>query len=626
MKKKLKFITSLFFLGLGLPASIYAANNPLAQYESFLEPEDDIIITEKVETISYSRNSSGVSASRSVKTKYMNRRYGANHEFQIYYNEEDSKLTNIKSERVTYFFSSNLDNDGIFFDGMNICNCQTNLKAAGEKATFEYDQNYNNALYLAKAVFAESEFIGKHTIIVEVPSWLNMEIKEFNFNGKVTKTTKPDGKKNTYTYTMENVKPLREENHTQPPLYTFPSLLFVYKSATLSSSKEMTLFSTAQNQYQWYNQLMAQITENTDSICKETHKIVAHCKNNYEKVSTLYQWVQKNIRYIAFENGIAGFKPQLASRVLDDKYGDCKGMANLLRNMLRCEGIDSRMVWLGTNDLPYDYSTPSLAVDNHAICAAIIGKDTIYLDATCEYAAMKEYPSSIAGRPVMMENGNNCILTHVPASRPHNNLDSTYISMTITEKGLEGKFKNIQRGDDKIKFLYYFDDDFSDILKSLQRKGFKGLPPTNEQVELSGVTSADKEVIVEYPFILEEPIVKSDNKYYISMDITHRFLSLETDEDKKKSNLYFKYKAVDAYTSELTIPSGYKLTHKPADLKIDKQKYKFEIKYELKGNKILYKRSITLKEQTIPQEQLSEWNKDLEKLKSAYLEMLILEK
>ena len=185
MKKKLKFITSLFFLGLGLPASIYAANNPLAQYDSFLEPEDDIIITEKVETISYSRNSSGVSASRSVKTKYMNRRYGANHEFQIYYNEEDSKLTNIKSERVTYFFSSNLDNDGIFFDGMNICNCQTNLKAAGEKATFEYDQNYNNALYLAKAVFAESEFIGKHTIIVEVPSWLNMEIKEFNFNGKV---------------------------------------------------------------------------------------------------------------------------------------------------------------------------------------------------------------------------------------------------------------------------------------------------------------------------------------------------------------------------------------------------------------------------------------------------------
>ncbi|MBR5971334.1 MAG: DUF3858 domain-containing protein [Paludibacteraceae bacterium] len=626
MKKKLKFITSLFFLGLGIHASIYAANNELAQYESFLEPEDDIIITEKVETISYSRNSSGISATRSVKAQYMNRRYGANHEFQIYYNQEDSKLTNIKSEHVSYFFSSNLDNNGIFFDGLNICNCETNLKDAGGKANFAYDQNYNNALYLSKAVFAESEFIGKHTIIVEVPSWLNMEIKEFNFNGKVTKTTKPDDKKNTYTYTMENVKPLREESHTQPPLYTFPSLLFVYKSATLSNDKEMTLFSTAQDQYQWYNQLMAQIVENTDSICKETHKIVAHSKDDYEKVASLYQWVQKNIRYIAFENGIAGFKPQLASKVLDDKYGDCKGMANLLRNMLRCEGIDSRMVWLGTNTLPYDYSTPSLAVDNHAICATIIGRDTIYLDATCEYAAMKEYPSSIAGRPVMMENGNNCILTHVPDNHPHDNLDSTYISMSITDKGLEGKYKNIQRGEDKIKFLYYFNDDFSDILKSLQRRGFQGLPPNNEQVELSGVTAADSEVVVEYPYIMEKPVVKSDNKYYISMDITHRFLSLETDEGKKKTNLYFNYKAVDACTSELTIPSGYKVTYKPADLKIDKQKYKFEIKYELTGNKILYKRSITLKEQTIPLEQLSEWNKDLEKLKSAYLEMLILEK
>lgn len=198
--------------------------------------------------------------------------------------------------------------------------------------------------------------------------------------------------------------------------------------------------------------------------------------------------------------------------------------------------------------------------------------------------------------------------------------------MSITDKGLEGKYKNIQRGEDKIKFLYYFNDDFSDILKSLQRRGFQGLPPNNEQVELSGVTAADSEVVVEYPYIMEKPVVKSDNKYYISMDITHRFLSLETDEDKKKTNLYFNYKAVDACTSELTIPSGYKVTYKPADMKIDKQKYKFEIKYELIGNKILYKRSITLKEQTIPLEQLSEWNKDLAKLKSAYLEMLILEK
>ena len=51
MKKKLKFITSLFFLGLGLPASIYAANNPLAQYESFLEPEESKIL--RPESMSY---------------------------------------------------------------------------------------------------------------------------------------------------------------------------------------------------------------------------------------------------------------------------------------------------------------------------------------------------------------------------------------------------------------------------------------------------------------------------------------------------------------------------------------------------------------------------------------------
>lgn len=627
MNEKFRIIVSAFLLGtLGMPFNAHAEKNPFEQYEKFLEPEDKVIITEKEEKITYSRNSSGVSASLETKTKYMNRYYGEDSDFQIYYNEEDTKLKNIKETKATHTLSSNLDNDEIFFDGLNVCKGRTDLREIGDKASFQYELEFNNAIHLARIVFAEKEFIGKHTVSIEVPAWLDLDIKEFNFNGKVNKDVNKSDKKTTYTFTMENVKPLKDEKFAEPALYVFPSILFVYRSATLSNGNKLTLFNTAQDQYDWYNSLMKQTVENNDFLCSETKKIVTKCKNDYEKIATLYQWVQKNIRYIAFENGIAGFKPQLASKVLDDKYGDCKGMANLLRNMLRCEGIDGRMVWLGTSDLPYNYSTPSLAVDNHAICAAIIGKDTIFLDATCEYAAMKEYPKSIAGRPVMLENGEDCILTKVPDNRPHDNLDSTYVSMKVTNNGLEGIYKNIQRGEDKIKFLYHFDDDYTDILASLRSSSFKGLPAEEEQVKITGTSSSDKEVVVEYPFTMSAPITQANGKYYISMDFTHRFMSLDIETANRKTNLYLRYRAVDAFTSELTIPDGYKVSYLPANLTIDKKRYKFEVKYKQKGGKITYTRSVTLKDHTIPTKELDEWNKDIEKLKSAYMEMVTLQK
>ena len=55
--------------------------------------------------------------------------------------------------------------------------------------------------------------------------------------------------------------------------------------------------------------------------------------------------------------------------VATKKYGDCKGMANLLTEMLRSVKLDARRCWIGTNHIAYDYSTPSLSVDNHMICA-----------------------------------------------------------------------------------------------------------------------------------------------------------------------------------------------------------------------------------------------------------------
>jgi hypothetical protein len=57
-------------------------------------------------------------------------------------------------------------------------------------------------------------------------------------------------------------------------------------------------------------------------------------------------------------------------------------MANLMTEMLKLAGLEAYMTWIGTRHIPYDYTLPSLAVDNHCISTVILGGKEYYLDGT----------------------------------------------------------------------------------------------------------------------------------------------------------------------------------------------------------------------------------------------------
>lgn len=625
MKKRL--LRSLFLLGMAsVQVGSFAAKNTEDPVLSYLEEDENIVINKDVEKITFSKNSQGVSAKYSVQKYYKAVRHEDSYMDAIPYNEESSQLKIFGVQDVTYKHSSNMIDGGVFFDGMNLCSISMEFEEKGDVCGYKYDQDFPEAIYLARLVFSEAMFVEEKSVTIEVPSWLDLEIKEYAFDANIKKEVTNGNNKTIYTYKMNNVKCAKDEKHSPSPLYHQPNIIFVYKSVKNSDGSKTPVFETAQDQYKWYSKLLKENKENLDSISGQTKLITSGCKNNMEKVGKIFEWVQQNIRYIAFENGINGFKPHTAAKVLDNKYGDCKGMANLIKHMLKSEGIDGRMVWLGTSSLPYDYTTPSLAVDNHAICAAIMGKDTIYLDATCEYSALKEYPSSIEGQHVMIENGDNCILTRIPANKPHDNLDSTYATLNITENALKGEYKNFRRGQDKISFLNVMDDDFTDVVKSLNAMRFKGLPDSDDMVKITNTQSSDKEVTIAYPIELTNNLVSAGGEYMVSMELDNKASNMSIDMKDRKTDLSLGYKASDALVTELTIPNGYKVSYTPANLSIDKPNYKFTVTYTKKGNKIIYHRSIIIKKTIIPLAEIPAWNKDLEALKSAYMEMVVLKK
>jgi hypothetical protein len=125
-----------------------------------------------------------------------------------------------------------------------------------------------------------------------------------------------------------------------------------------------------------------------------------------KKARRIYNWVQKNIKYVAFEQGMEGFVPREANLVCNRRFGDCKDMSSILTVMLNTAGVPAYYTWIGTRHLPYRYAeTPLPLVDNHMISTIKLNDKFIFLDGTdnnCVFGMPSEH---IQGKEALLAMG-----------------------------------------------------------------------------------------------------------------------------------------------------------------------------------------------------------------------------
>ena len=88
------------------------------------------------------------------------------------------------------------------------------------------------------------------------------------------------------------------------------------------------------------------------------------------RLDALLDLLQKDVRYVAVEVGIGGFRPEAPAATLARRWGDCKAKAFLLLDLLAEAGIEAypALVYSG-DDQPIDPGFPSPFGFNHMIVA-----------------------------------------------------------------------------------------------------------------------------------------------------------------------------------------------------------------------------------------------------------------
>ncbi|MFT4063443.1 DUF3857 domain-containing transglutaminase family protein [Paraburkholderia sp.] len=143
-------------------------------------------------------------------------------------------------------------------------------------------------------------------------------------------------------------------------------------------------------------------------------QLTAHDRTPRDKAKTLYDWVRRNVRYVAINVGRGAVVPHSASAILANRYGDCKDHVALYGAMLDAVDVRNEPALISNGTI---YTLPSVAgygVINHVI--TWLPDLQMYADSTASNVEFGFLPSSDMNRPTVLVGDG--VLARTPATAP----------------------------------------------------------------------------------------------------------------------------------------------------------------------------------------------------------------
>lgn len=601
-----------------------------------LYPEESYasLLTKETYTFSYNAKDDLVEATQQFEESILClKELNSTFSKAIYYNEKSEVYRigayNYKNKPLTiYPSSSKYKSAGFFYDDAMIKSFSLSFSRIGDKNKYIYYKKYKDVKYLTKIFFHTGYPIKKKTVEFVVPNWLEVEFLELNFEGyDIVREENKDKKGNkVIRYTLNDIAPVNNENFSANFAISFPHILVLSKSYTY---KEQTknLFKTTDDLYSWYASLVKEIENKSETLEKKVNQLTEGTTTEEEKIKNIYYWVQDNIRYIAFEDGIMGFKPASAQDVYSKKYGDCKGMANLMSEMLKIAGLDARLTWIGTRSIPYNYSIPSLAVDNHMITTVYIKGEPYFLDATETGIAFGDYAHRIQGQDALIENGETYVIDTIPEFDANHNISLSNFQLELKENMLVGKGKEKLTGEEKTIFYRNF---INTPLTERASSIADNIRNNDKNIIINNLTASDFEkredsVILEYDISIQNQITELNNELYINTEFIKDFAWSKT-KDNRINDLDFGRKMNIEKNTYLNIPNTFKVDYVPQKLNIANDDFEFHLEYvyNQEKNQLKYIKKILIKSGLIKRKNIEPWNNAIKELNHFYNDQIIL--
>ena len=521
----------------------------------------------------------------------------------------------------------NYEAGDIFYSDAKVCIYKLGFSIKGEKQTLIVEKKIKDLRYFSRLYFTGPYPVKESVLEVHQPEWLDMEAREFNFAGFGPKKTLEHKKGvQLITYSAKNLPAMRKEELMDGSSHIFPHLLLLHKSYTHKNQKK-DVIANLDGLYAWYKHLVNEVKDDPGKVSAFARELTAKNTSDLDKIKSVYYWSQYHVRYIAFEEGIAGFQPEPAVKVMQQRFGDCKGKANLMKSMLQSLGFDARLAWVGTNHLVYDYSTPSLAVDNHMVCVLIHQKDTLVLDATEPFIALGDFAERLQGRQLLVEHGESYFIYKAPNLPASRNSVKHEVRLSLDGESLKGTAKSLFSGESKTGLLYVCNGVNNEATEKYLKNYLKSYSNQLQisKMEYSDLLDRENPFALNYSFNVKQALREFEGSWYLQLPLFQQNNLIEAKEDRVSAiNMGEKVEHTEEYV--ISIPAGMVVSSLPASLSVQHEDFHLSLSYRVDGENILVRKEMHVPGGKIRKSSFEQWNSALVQLRKKTKEQIIFAK
>lgn len=613
-------------------------------WNELLKKENGLIIeqNQNVEIIVNDEGKLQIVAHVHEETQYFGKNANMYSEQSIRYSNSFSEINNIEAYslipternkfrkiKVKDFVTSDSRSAGIFYDDQKKISYVFPALTENSKTVISYTKKYKEPRLWGYFMFSSFFPVEKSVYSVKVPESVKLSFHQYGIDDdQVNFTIEKKGKYNIYKWSAEHLNKIQLSKGANGVLHTAPHVI-VHVDSYEYNGVTHNILGDVKDLHAWYQNFLEGIDdEDNEDVKMMVENIIEGKVTEIEKVEAIYNWVQQNIKYIAIEDGLGGFRPRGSTTVFTRRYGDCKDMSNLIHNMLGLANIPSNLAWIGTTAIPYSHNeVPTPMADNHMICTYVNNDKYYFLDATDQYNILGIPTTHIQGREALINKGTNDFeLVNVPIVPSEKNQVMDSVFLRIENGKLIGSGQAIYSGYKKIPVANNLEnlseDDKKAFLNILLKKG-------NNKFLLDSVTTKNvsenyNDLLINYDFSIEDYILNYSDEIFINPHLSKELENGMIDLTRTKKDIYYSYKSLISNIFYISIPENFKVSFLPEDAQYDGGDFSFSINYKVKDNNVIVHQKVEINTLQLRTEQFNSWNRMIKGLFSAYKESIVL--
>ncbi len=196
----------------------------------------------------------------------------------------------------------------------------------------------------------------------------------------------------------------------------------------------------------WYQHLIQDVPRGSETVRAAAREAAEGAESPRARLEALLDFVRRQVRYVAVEMGVGGYRPTPPAEVLERRWGDCKDKALLLVDLLADAGIEAHPALVRLDeDQGIDAEFPAADQFNHLIVVVPAGEvqarpgdalagGYLFVDPTQEMGGLTWLHPALQGQRALVARGDASELATVPvlAGREARSLT---VRVTVSEGG-----------------------------------------------------------------------------------------------------------------------------------------------------------------------------------------------